>query len=96
MGNAGFRVSGKSESGTLARVYSINEDNNNNIWIGTVDAGVWKYEGNVLTNYTTKEGLTSNAVNTIYKDNNGELWFGTDGNGICKFNGMTFFEFIIN
>jgi len=96
LGNAGFRVSGKSESGTLARVYSINEDNNNNIWIGTVDAGVWKYDGNVLTNYTTKEGLTSNAVNTIYKDNNGELWYGTDGNGICKFNGMTFSEFIIN
>lgn len=93
--NAGFRASGKSGLGTLARVHSINEDNNGNIWIGTVDAGVWKYDGNNLTNYTTKDGLTSNAVNTIYKDKNGELWFGTDGNGICKFNGTRFTEFII-
>ena len=80
----------------MARVYSINEDNSGNIWVGTVDAGVWKYDGNVLTDYTKKEGLTSNAVNTIYKDNYGEHWFGTDANGICKFNGTTFTEFIIN
>lgn len=96
LNNADFRASGKPGLGTLARVYSINEDISGNIWVGTVDAGVWKFDGNNLTNYTTKDGLTSNAVNTIYKDNNGELWFGTDGNGICKFNGTTFTEFIIN
>jgi ligand-binding sensor domain-containing protein len=78
----------------LGRVYCINEDNDGNIWIGTVDTGVWKYDGNVLTNYTTKDGLTSNAVNTIYKDKKGALWFGTDSNGICKFNGMKFTELI--
>lgn len=93
LNNANFSVSGQSGLGTLARVYSINEDNNGNIWIGTVDAGVWKYDGTNLTNYTTKNGLTSNAVNTIYKDKNGTLWFGTDSNGICKFNGTTFTEF---
>ena len=95
LNNADFRASGKPGLGTLARVYSINEDNTGNIWIGTVDAGVWKYDGSNLTNYTTKDGLTSNAVNTIYKDKNGELWFGTDGDGICKFNGARFNEFII-
>ncbi len=93
--NADFSVPGKPSLGTLARVYSINEDVIGNIWIGTVDAGVWKYDGNNITNYTTKDGLTSNAVNTIYKDKKGELWFGTDSNGICKFNGTTFTEFII-
>lgn len=95
LNNPDFSASGKPSLGTLARVYSINEDNNGNIWVGTVDAGVWKYDGKDLTNYTTKNGLTSNAVNTIYKDQNGELWFGTDGNGICKFNGKTFTEFTI-
>lgn len=95
LGNADFRASGKPGLGTLARVYSINEDNIGNIWVGTVDAGVWKFDGNNLTNYTTKDGLTSNAVNTIYKDKNGELWFGTDSNGINKFNGTTFSEFIV-
>jgi ligand-binding sensor domain-containing protein len=95
LNNTDFRASGKSGLGTLARVYSINEDNNRNIWVGTVDGGVWKYDGNNLTNYTNKDGLTSNAVNTIYKDKTGELWFGTDCNGIFKFNGTTFVEFEI-
>ncbi|MFN8346328.1 MAG: two-component regulator propeller domain-containing protein [Spirosomataceae bacterium] len=96
LGNKDFRVSGKSGPGTLARIYSINEDTTGNLWIGTVDAGVWRYDGNNLTNYTTKDGLTSNAVNTIYKDKKGDLWFGTDGNGVCKFNGLSFTKFIGN
>jgi ligand-binding sensor domain-containing protein len=96
LGNADFNIAGKSASGTLARVYSINEDLKGNIWIGTVDSGVWKYDGTSLTNYTTKDGLTSNAVNTIYRDNSGELWFGTDSNGICTFDGTSFTEFTPN
>lgn len=94
LSNREFRASNKPGPGTLARIYSINEDNKGNLWIGTVDAGVWRYDSNQLTNYTTKDGLTSNAVNTIYKDRKGELWFGTDGNGVCKFNGFSFTKFI--
>ncbi len=96
LSNKEFSVSGKSIQGTLSRIYSINEDNYGNLWIGTVDAGVWKYDGINLTNYTTKDGLTSNAINTIYKDKNNELWFGTDEHGVCKFNGKSFVEFVIN
>jgi ligand-binding sensor domain-containing protein len=95
LGNKEFKVSGKPGPGTLARVYAINEDNNGNLWMGTVDAGVWKYDGNNLMNFTTKDGLASNAINTIYKDRLGELWFGTDSDGICKFNGKTFTAFVI-
>ncbi len=91
--NSEFKVSGASNTNTLARIYSINEDNFGNLWIGTVDAGAWKYDGTHLTQYTMKDGLSSNAVNTIYKDKNGQLWFGTDENGICKFNGITFQKF---
>lgn len=79
----------------LARIYSINEDLIGNIWIGSVDTGVWRFDGRNFTNYTTQDGLTSNAVNSIYRDSTGELWFGTDSHGICKFNGKSFYEFII-
>lgn len=96
LGNKDFIASGKSNPGTLARIYTINEDNYGNLWIGTVDSGVWRYDGKNLINYTTTDGLASNAVNTIYKDRNGDLWFGTDGDGICKFNGLTFEKFRIN
>lgn len=88
LSNDNFRLAGKEQQGTLARIYAINEDQAGNIWIGTVDSGVWKYNSSTerLINYTTKDGLSSMAVNTIYKDKNGELWFGTDEDGICKLN----------
>jgi ligand-binding sensor domain-containing protein len=97
LGNPEFwselKVSGKPGPGTLARVWTINEDNSGNLWIGTIDAGVWRYDGKNLTNFTTRDGLTTDAVTTIYKDKNGELWFGTNGGGVCKFNGTSFKEF---
>jgi len=95
LGNNEFSLAGKPGPGTLARIYSINEDKTGNLWIGTVDAGAWRYDGNTLTNFTTKDGLTSNAINTIYKDKFGELWFGTDGDGMCRFNGKTFTALVI-
>lgn len=79
--------------GTLARVWTINEDKSGSLWIGTIDAGVWKYDGKILTNYTSKDGLANNAINTIYNDKKGELWFGTSGKGVYKFNGKVFERF---
>lgn len=85
--NEDFVKTSKGKEGTIARVWSINEDNLGNIWIATYDSGVWRYDGENLTNFTTKDGLPSNAVNTIYRSKSGELFFGTDGDGICKYNG---------
>lgn len=79
--------------GTLARVWAINEDSAGDLWIGTIDAGVWRYNGKFFTNYTQKDGLTSLVINTIYKDNSGRLLFGTD-TGIFRFDGKSFVRFI--
>jgi ligand-binding sensor domain-containing protein len=82
-----------NKMGSLARVWSINDDKQGNIWIGTIDAGVWKYDGKKLINYTTKDGLAGNSIWKIYKDNNGELWFVTDGNSICKIKDNKFVKY---
>lgn len=66
---------GYDEPGTLARVWAINQDEVGNMWFGTIQAGLWKYDGNSLVNFTKKDGLPSNSVETIYKDSKGELWF---------------------
>lgn len=79
--------------GSLARPWAINEDKEGNLWVGTIDAGVWKFDGTRWTNYTTQHGLTGNAVWVIYKDHAGELWFVTNGDAICKFNGSGFSRF---
>jgi ligand-binding sensor domain-containing protein len=94
--NEEFRASGQSNAGSVARIYAINEDNAGNIWIGTVDAGVWRFDGNEFKQYSAKDGLHSNAINTIYKDKDGVLWFGTDSDGVWKFDGIRFSMFAAN
>ncbi|KAB2923749.1 MAG: hypothetical protein F9K22_08285 [Bacteroidetes bacterium] len=79
--------------GTLSRVWAVNEDDDGVLWIGTIDNGLWKYDGTTLTNYTVKEGLPGNAVWSIYKDRGGVLWFITNGNAVSRFNGRTFVPF---
>ncbi len=79
--------------GSLARVWTMNDDQQGNLWIGTIDAGIWKFDGKNLTNYTTKDGLAGNAIWKIFKDHKGELWIITNGDAICKFNGKTFYKY---
>lgn len=83
----------KGKAGTLARVWAITEDKQGNLWIGTIDAGLWKFDGQVLTNYTTKDGLPSNSIGAVYCDNNGRLWIGASENGIAIYDGKIFAAF---
>ena len=66
----------KSPEGTLEHVFVIAEDHKGNIWFGDRDAGIWKFDGKQLQNYTQKDGLTNDFVLSIYEDHNKELWFG--------------------
>jgi ligand-binding sensor domain-containing protein len=62
------------------------EDRNGNLWFGTTGEGVYRYDPSTktFTNYTVKDGLSSNTVWCILKDQAGNLWFGTS-NGICRY-----------
>lgn len=60
------------------------QDKNGNIWFATTGEGVFKYDGKLFTQFTTKDGLSSNIVWSILEDNSGNLWFGT-AEGICRF-----------
>jgi ligand-binding sensor domain-containing protein len=87
------RVSDKP--GTMARVWSIQEDMAGQLWMATVDAGVWCYNGKAFVNYTAKDGIPGGVVNTIYKDRNGSILFGTRS-GVYTFNGVSFARWATN
>ena len=61
--------------------------------VGTIDCGLWRFNGIKFINYTTNEGLTSDIIQAIYKDKYGKLWFGTDGGGVFTWNGKEFKKF---
>ena len=58
-------------------VFSIFQDNDENIWFGTGGGGVAKFDGKYFTYYTENEGLSNNNVLSITQDKNDNLWFGT-------------------
>lgn len=65
------------------------QDSKGNLWFGTLEKGVAKYDGNKLTYLTTEDGLPSNRVTRVIEDDSSNLWFGTGG-GISKFDGKSF------
>lgn len=74
----------------LQSVFAIEEDSEGNIWFGDRDSGVWKYDGESLTNYTIDEKLKSQMIWDIYLDKNKNLLFGMADGGVYKFNGKSF------
>lgn len=78
----------RTDDGSLQRVFSIGEDREGNIWIGTIGGGAWRYDGRTLRQFTANDGLTTASVMAIYCDHDGELWLG--GTGVFRFTGSRF------
>ncbi|MCP4214946.1 MAG: hypothetical protein GY765_09825 [bacterium] len=70
-------------------VTSISEDQQGNIWLGTLTNGVFCREGDMFRRYGTDDGLAGNNVHTIVRDTEGNLWFGT-GEGLSRYDGRAF------
>lgn len=79
-----------TKGNSLDKVFSMCEDSSGNIWFGTNESGVWRYNGHSMKNYTKEHGLDSGIVWVIYKSKSGELWFGGGPNGVHRFNGKSF------
>jgi len=59
-------------------VYKIFEDANQNIWVGTQENGLFKYNWKTIKQYTTSNGLPYNTVRVLIQDKNKNLIIGTD------------------
>ena len=65
------------------------QDRAGNLWFGTSDNGLYKYDGKSFRQFLVADGLNSNSVNDILEDKDGKIWIGTK-DGICVYNGKTF------
>lgn len=64
-------------------------DKDGNLWFGTSNEGIYRYDGKSFINFTERNGLPSNYINCILEDKDGNLWFGTN-NGLGKYDGESF------
>ena len=75
------------------QVEDIAEDATGDLWFGTWDSGVSRYDGYEFRNFTRGDGLCGNAVMAVYPDEQGRLWFGTRDGGACWYDGEAFHRF---
>ena len=62
-------------------------DNNNNLWITTLENGLIHYKDNNFYNYTTENSnLPDNKINCLKFGPDNHLWLGTDTAGLVKIN----------
>ena len=65
------------------------QDRAGNLWFGTTENGLYKYDGKSFTQFLVTNGLTSNNIYCLLEDKEGEIWIGTDA-GLCVYDGKTF------
>ena len=62
---------------TAVKVRTIVEDGDGVLWIGTHGRGLLRLQHDRFTAYTTKQGLSSDVVESLFADEHG-LWVGTE------------------
>ena len=65
------------------------QDKSGNLWFGTTDNGLYKYDGKSFNQFTINDGLDCNKIYCILEDKAGKIWVGTEV-GLCLYNGKTF------
>ncbi len=65
------------------------QDKAGNLWFGTSDDGLYKYDGKSFNQFLVSNGLNSNSVYSLLEDKEGKIWIGTDA-GLCIYDGKTF------
>ncbi len=58
-------------------VYDLASDSEGNLWAATWDQGVFRFDGQSWTNFTTEDGLANYSVLSLFADSDGDIWCGT-------------------
>ncbi|HKI45679.1 MAG TPA: two-component regulator propeller domain-containing protein [Balneolales bacterium] len=65
-------------------IYSLIEDQDSTIWIGTVNNGLFRMKNGRISRYTKFRSLMSDDIKCLALDWSGALWIGTYGDGLLR------------
>jgi len=91
-----FKVIGVKDGLVGENIFSITEDDEQNIWVGCMKAGISKFNGKTFTNYTTKDGLVSDNVRVVWYSKKFKLLFIGTNDGCSVFDGKKFISLNTN
>jgi signal transduction histidine kinase/ligand-binding sensor domain-containing protein len=61
------------------------EDRQGNLWIGTLDQGLYRLQKQSIQTYTKEQGLIDRDAYAIYQDRSGAVWIGAWHAGLSRF-----------
>lgn len=73
----------------ITSIWAIHQDSDGDYWFGSNGNGVYRYDGEKLTNYTELDGLVDNSIRGIQCDKQGNVYIETPS-GVSKFDGQKF------
>ncbi len=76
-----FEQYGSKEGLSASKVYTVIQDANDFIWLGT-GSGVTRFDGLRFENFSTSDSLAPGGVKSICEDSRGRLWLGHIGGGM--------------
>jgi ligand-binding sensor domain-containing protein len=82
-----------TDADPYAAFMSTVRDKDGVLWLATLGAGVFRYDGTEWTHFPVTHDDKPIWVYSIYRDREDALWLGTQEHGVYKFNGRTFEKF---
>lgn len=70
------------------RIFCSIKDKAGNLWFGTYQSGLFKYDGNNFTHIVINDEPKENIIRSLFQDKDNNIWVGTDDK-IWKFDGNT-------
>lgn len=68
-------------------LWSIVEDREGNVWVGTYMSGLHRLRPGRVTNFTHRRGLADDVVRVVLQTRDGAVWIATEANGLSRFDG---------
>jgi ligand-binding sensor domain-containing protein/serine phosphatase RsbU (regulator of sigma subunit) len=84
-----FRQYGIEDGICYPFIYSVNQDKNGYLWLGTGE-GLCRFDGFDFTSNFTTDSLPPAFVKKNFRDQQGNLWFGHNDGSITKYDGTHF------
>jgi ligand-binding sensor domain-containing protein/two-component sensor histidine kinase len=84
-----FRNFSVNEGVAQSQVYSLLQDHQGNIWMGTRGGGISKFDGKKFTTLSGRDGLVNGFVHKMKRGKDNRIWVATN-NGVSVYDGRKF------
>jgi PAS domain S-box-containing protein len=73
--------------GSTLKVTALLADRENCLWVGTLNQGIYRIQGNKVDHFRSSDGLSGDAVTRLFQDREGNIWIATS-RGIDNFHDL--------